>query len=93
MAKSPKNDQGNGKKFQVRQPGEKRNRKIDFDKTEPKKTKFFGESSGGSAGPKSSEKRGFGERPEKPSFGGRSEKPVYNNRPDKPAYGNRSEKP
>ena len=93
MAKSPKNDQGNGKKFQVRQPGEKRNRKIDFDKTEPKKTKFFGENSGGSAGPKSSEKRGFGERPEKPSFGGRSEKPAYGNRPDKPAYGNRSEKP
>ena len=41
MAKSPKNEQGNGKKFQVRQPGEKRNRKIDFAKTEPKKTKMM----------------------------------------------------
>lgn len=43
MAKSSKNEQGNGKKFQERQPGEKRNRKIDFGKTDPKKTKFFGD--------------------------------------------------
>lgn len=102
MAKSPKNNQGNGKKFQVRQPGEKRNRKIDFDKTEPKKTKFFGDNSGGSSASKPSEKRSYGDRTDKPSFanrsdkpafGGRSEKPKFGNRTDKAPYGNRSEKP
>lgn len=93
MAKSPKNNQGNGKKFQVRQPGEKRNRKIDFDKTEPKKTKFFGENNSGPAGQKSSEKRVYGDRPDKPAFGGRSDKPAYGSRSDKPAFGNRSDKP
>lgn len=43
MAKSLKNEQSNGKKFQGRQPGEKRNRKIDLANSEPKKTKFFTE--------------------------------------------------
>ncbi|MFM6952865.1 MAG: pseudouridine synthase [Bacteroidota bacterium] len=74
MAKSPKNEQGNGKKFQVRQPGEKRNRKIDFDKTEPKKTKFFGENNSGGAPSRSRDKKSFGDRNDKPSFGNRFEK-------------------
>ncbi|MEN9313574.1 MAG: hypothetical protein RIT42_1680 [Bacteroidota bacterium] len=70
MAKSPKNEQGNGKKFQVRQPGEKRNRKIDFAKTEPKKTKFFGENNSGPSFNRNSDQKGFSDRGDKPkSFG------------------------
>lgn len=77
MAKSPKNEQGNGKKFQVRQPGEKRNRKIDFAKTEPKKTKFFGENNSGPSFNRNNDKKGFSDRGDKPrSFG----KPESNNR-------------
>jgi 23S rRNA pseudouridine2605 synthase len=44
MARSPKKEQGNGKKFQNRLPGEKRNRKVDAEKLEPKKTKFYTDS-------------------------------------------------
>ena len=43
MAKSPKKEQGKGKKFQDRMPGEKRNRKIDLLKSESKKTQIFTE--------------------------------------------------
>ncbi|MEI8100754.1 MAG: hypothetical protein WCH09_04235, partial [Bacteroidota bacterium] len=50
MAKSPKKEQGNGKKFQNRLPGEKRNRKVDADKPEPKKTKFYTDSKPGASG-------------------------------------------
>jgi 23S rRNA pseudouridine2605 synthase len=64
MAKSPKKEQGNGKKFQVRQPGEKRNRKIDFDKSEPKKTKFFSDNHSSAPSDKFSEKKSFGNRGE-----------------------------
>jgi hypothetical protein len=41
MANSPKKEQGNGKKFQNRLPGEKRNRKVDADKSEAKKNEIF----------------------------------------------------
>ncbi len=47
MAKSPKKEQGNGKKFQNRLPGEKRNRKVDAEKLEPKKTKIYTDSKPG----------------------------------------------
>lgn len=50
MAKSPKKEQGNGKKFQNRLPGEKRNRKVDADKPEAKKTKFYTDSKPGASG-------------------------------------------
>ncbi len=76
MAKSPKKEQGNGKKFQDRLPGEKRNRKIDLAKSEPKKTKFFTDN-------KSTESN-----TDKPRFGGDRDKPRGNDRGgDKPRFG------
>ena len=77
MAKSPKKEQGNGKKFQDRLPGEKRNRKIDLAKSEPKKTKFFTDN-------KSTESN-----TDKPRFGGDRDKPRFGNDSggDKPRFG------
>ena len=43
MAKSSKKEQGKGKKFQDRMPGEKRNRKIDVSKSESKKPQMLTE--------------------------------------------------
>ena len=76
MAKSPKKEQGNGKKFQDRLPGEKRNRKIDLAKSEPKKTKFFTDN-------KSTESN-----TDKPRFGG-GDKPRFGSDRggDKPRFG------
>ena len=76
MAKSPKKEQGNGKKFQDRLPGEKRNRKIDLAKSEPKKTKFFTDN-------KSTESN-----TDKPRFGGGDNPRFGNDRGgDKPRFG------
>ena len=83
MAKSPKKEQGNGKKFQDRLPGEKRNRKIDLAKSEPKKTKFFTDN-------KSTESN-----TDKPRFGGDRDKPRFGNDRggDKPRFGGDRDKP
>jgi 23S rRNA pseudouridine2605 synthase len=83
MAKSPKKEQGNGKKFQDRLPGEKRNRKIDLAKSEPKKTKFFTDN-------KSTESN-----IDKPRFGGDRDKPRFGNDRggDKPRFGGDRDKP
>jgi 23S rRNA pseudouridine2605 synthase len=94
MAKSPKKEQGNGKKFQNRLPGEKRNRKVDADKPEPKKTKFYTDSKPGASGVDKPrfESRG-GDANERPRFSSGE------NRSDKPKFGtdnrggDRSEKP
>jgi 23S rRNA pseudouridine2605 synthase len=92
MAKSPKKEQGNGKKFQDRLPGEKRNRKIDLAKSEPKKTKFFTDNKstesntdkprfGGGDNPRFGNDRGG----DKPRFGG-GDKPRFGGG-DKPRFG------
>ena len=83
MAKSPKKEQGNGKKFQDRLPGEKRNRKIDLAKSEPKKTKFFTDN-------KSTESN-----TDKPRFGGDRDKPRFGNDRggDKSRFGGDRDKP
>ena len=99
MAKSPKKEQGNGKKFQDRLPGEKRNRKIDLAKSEPKKTKFFTDNKstesntdkpryGGGDKPRFGNERGG----DKPRFGGDRDKPRFGNdsRGDKPRFGGES---
>ena len=99
MAKSPKKEQGNGKKFQDRLPGEKRNRKIDLAKSEPKKTKFFTDNKstesntdkprfGGGDKPRFGNDRGG----DKPRFGGDRDKPRFGNDSggDKPRFGGES---
>lgn len=81
MAKSPKKEQGNGKKFQNRLPGEKRNRKVDVDKPEPKKTKFYTDSKPGASSvdkPRFGGDNRGGDRGDKPRFGA-----------DKPSFGAR----
>ncbi len=109
MAKSPKKEQGNGKKFQNRLPGEKRNRKVDADKPEPKKTKFYTDSKPGASGvdkPRFESKGGdVNERPRFSSGDNRMDKPKYGadnrggDRGDKPRFGgdnrggDRSDKP
>ncbi len=98
MAKSPKKEQGNGKKFQDRLPGEKRNRKIDLAKSEPKKTKFFTDNKstesntdkprfGGGDKPRFGSDRGG----DKPRFGG-GDKPRFGSDRggDKPRFGGES---
>lgn len=97
MAKSPKKEQGNGKKFQNRLPGEKRNRKVDADKPEPKKTKFYTDSKPGASGvdkPRFESKGGdVNERPRFSSGDNRMHKPKYGadnrggDRGDKPRFG------
>ncbi len=97
MAKSPKKEQGNGKKFQNRLPGEKRNRKVDADKPEPKKTKFYTDSKPGASGvdkPRFESKGGdVNERPRFSSGDNRMDKPKYGadnrggDRGDKPRFG------
>ena len=83
MAKSPKKEQGNGKKFQDRLPGEKRNRKIDLAKSEPKKTKFF------------TDNKPTESNTDKPRFGGDRDKPRFGNDRggDKPRFGGDRDKP
>ena len=109
MAKSPKKEQGNGKKFQNRLPGEKRNRKVDADKPEPKKTKFYTDSKPGASivdKPRFESKGGeVNERPRFSSGDNRMDKPKYGadnrggDRGDKPRFGgdnrggDRSDKP
>ena len=106
MAKSPKKEQGNGKKFQNRLPGEKRNRKVDADKPEPKKTKFYTDSKPGASGvdkPRFESRGGdANERPRFSSGENRSDKPKFgsdNRSGDRPRFGgdnrggDRSEKP
>jgi 23S rRNA pseudouridine2605 synthase len=102
MAKSPKKEQGNGKKFQDRLPGEKRNRKIDLAKSEPKKTKFFTDNKstesntdkprfGGGDKPRFGNDRGG----DKPRFGGDRDKPRFGSDRggDKPRFGGDRDKP
>ena len=106
MAKSPKKEQGNGKKFQNRLPGEKRNRKVDADKPEPKKTKFYTDSKPSASGvdkPRFESRGGdANERPRFSSGENRSDKPKFgsdNRGGDRPRFGgdtrggDRSEKP
>jgi 23S rRNA pseudouridine2605 synthase len=83
MAKSPKKEQGNGKKFQDRLPGEKRNRKIDLAKSEPKKTKFF------------TDNKPTESNTDKPRFGGDRDKPRFGNDRggDKSRFGGDRDKP
>jgi 23S rRNA pseudouridine2605 synthase len=87
MAKSPKKEQGNGKKFQDRLPGEKRNRKIDLAKSEPKKTKFFTDNKSTES---NTDKPRFGGDRDKPRFGNDrgGEKPRFGGDRDKPRFGN-----
>ena len=87
MAKSPKKEQGNGKKFQDRLPGEKRNRKIDLAKSEPKKTKFFTDNKSTES---NTDKPRFGGDRDKPRFGNDSggDKPRFGGDRDKPRFGN-----
>jgi len=94
MAKSPKKEQGNGKKFQNRLPGEKRNRKVDADKPEPKKTKFYTDSKPGASGvdkPRFESRGGdANERPRFSSGENRSDKPKFgsdNRGGDRPRFG------
>ena len=94
MAKSPKKEQGNGKKFQNRLPGEKRNRKVDADKPEPKKTKFYTDSKPGASGvdkPRFESRGGdANERPRFSSGENRSDKPKFgsdNRSGDRPRFG------
>ena len=94
MAKSPKKEQGNGKKFQNRLPGEKRNRKVDADKPEPKKTKFYTDSKPGASGvdkPRFESRGGdVNERPRFSSGENRSDKPKFgtdNRGGDRPRFG------
>ncbi len=89
MAKSPKKEQGNGKKFQDRLPGEKRNRKIDLAKSEPKKTKFFTDNKPTES---NTDKPRFGGDRDKPRFGNDrgGDKPRFGGDRDKPRFGNDS---
>ena len=97
MANSPKKEQGNGKKFQNRLPGEKRNRKVDADKSEAKKTKFFTENKSSSSGADKprfeSRGRDINERPRFSSGENRAERPKFgsdNRGGDRPRFGGES---
>jgi len=91
MAKSPKKEQGNGKKFQNRLPGEKRNRKVDADKPEPKKTKFYTDSKPGLDKSRVESRGGdVNERPRFSSGENRADKPKFgsdNRGGDRPRFG------
>lgn len=81
MANAPKKEQGNGKKFQNRLPGEKRNRKLDTDKAYAKRTKFQADTKpshfGGDTSKSESRNRSLNDKPRFSSEEFKKNKPKF----------------